>query len=166
MMVQLPEDKLVRYRSDVQAALKVNKMFLRDLQSLIGKLQFATTVVKVGKAFLRRLYDLTVGATRPFDKVDIRPGKADLRMWVTFSNQYNGMSFITEPSIVESKLYQPVFRCFYPWVWWNLWVLLGTGGLAGQLESQEYSFLGVISHPPFVTTIWQQDGQLQDSTAL
>ena len=42
-----------------------SKFTLRDLQSLVGLLNFATAVVLPGRAFLRRLFDLTRGIQEP-----------------------------------------------------------------------------------------------------
>ena len=41
------------------------KVTLRELQSLIGLLNFACLVVVPGTAFLRRLINLTIGVKRP-----------------------------------------------------------------------------------------------------
>ena len=44
---------------------KRKKVTLKELQSLIGLLNFACAVVKTGRAFLRRLIDLTIGLRSP-----------------------------------------------------------------------------------------------------
>ena len=62
---RLPRDKVMRCVSQVSDFLKCKKVTLRELQSLIGLLNFACSVVLPGRAFLRRLIDLTVGITRP-----------------------------------------------------------------------------------------------------
>ena len=51
MLAYLPEDKLEAYSSEVLFFLTQNKVTLRNLKSLLGKLQFATSVIKVGTAF-------------------------------------------------------------------------------------------------------------------
>ena len=58
----LPPTKLDTYREDIQNYMTHDKVTLRELKSIIGKLQFASTVVKPGRPFLRRLYDLTMQA--------------------------------------------------------------------------------------------------------
>ena len=46
--------------------LSMKKITLRELRSIIGKLQFSTIVVPHGTAFLRWLHDLTIGINKPF----------------------------------------------------------------------------------------------------
>ncbi len=77
---------------------------MKDLQSVIGKLQFSTTVVRSGKAFLRRLIDLTCHVTKPDYKIRItRSVREDLEVWLTFLKNYNGRTILYEVAIVESN---------------------------------------------------------------
>ena len=104
MIAQLPPDKIAQYTEDVKQALLMSKITLRELKSLTGKLQFATTVVTTGKAFLRRMYNLTKGITKPFYFVRLTKGvKQDLQMWLQFLSSYNGQSFIREPHFANSE---------------------------------------------------------------
>ncbi len=65
MLAKLPEDELQNYSGQVEETLDKSKLSPWELQSVIGHLQFATTVVKVGKAFLRHLYYFTIGVSKP-----------------------------------------------------------------------------------------------------
>ncbi len=112
---------------------------------MIGHLQFATTFVKVGKAFLRHLYDLTIGVSKLYHKIRLNSSaKEDLKMWVTFLREFNGKSIIYEPSRI--KFHQHVYRCIVCWIWGDLWVLLDTRCLARVMEGIEHSSFGIISH--------------------
>ena len=52
------------------------------MKSLIGKLQFTTSVVTSGRCFLRRLHDSTIGIRKPQYQVSIiKSMKADLKVW-------------------------------------------------------------------------------------
>ena len=64
MSMRLPEDKLLDARLKVKAMAKRRKTSLVELQSLLGTLNFACRVVIPGRAFLRRLFDLTKGISR------------------------------------------------------------------------------------------------------
>ncbi len=60
---RLPCDKIVTCVQSISASLKCKKVQLKELQSLIGILNIATSVVTPRKAFLRRVYDLPQGVT-------------------------------------------------------------------------------------------------------
>ncbi len=91
---RLPQDKIVKCVESISAFLKRKKVQLKELQSLIGLLNFATSVVTPGKVFLRRLYDLTQGVTRPHHFIRLRSDvKDDLRVWLTFLPSFNGVYF-------------------------------------------------------------------------
>ena len=65
MELRLPEDKLTNLWEKLIYFKTRKKFTLRELQSLIGLLNFACTVVKPGRAFLRCLIDFTLGLKRP-----------------------------------------------------------------------------------------------------
>ena len=62
---RLPEDKLQKCRLLLESFCKRRKVTLWELQSLIGLLNFTCSVIVPGRAFLRRLIDLTIGGRRP-----------------------------------------------------------------------------------------------------
>ena len=59
--LRLPQDKLYKIRLLLRNTSKKRTIKLKDLQSLLGLLSFACSVVVPGRAFLRRLYNLTCG---------------------------------------------------------------------------------------------------------
>ena len=61
MQASLPEDKLARCRDQLLSCYRMKRITLRDLQSLIGLLNFTCSVIVPGCAFLRRLINLTKG---------------------------------------------------------------------------------------------------------
>ena len=74
----------------------------RELQSLIGTLQWASRVVRHGRTFLQRMYDLLlphVDSSRPFDSGAIHVDemfREDLSWWSSFMGQWNGVTLITD----------------------------------------------------------------------
>ena len=64
--IRLPEDKLVALRNEVKKLVMQKSATLKQLQSLIGMLNFACQVVPPGRTFLRRLIHLTIGLKKPF----------------------------------------------------------------------------------------------------
>ena len=91
---RLPEDKLLKCEHLIAAFLKRKKGTLKELQSLIGVINFACSVVVPGRSFLRRLIDLTIGLRSPRHFVRVsREVKADLFIWQQFFKDFNGKSF-------------------------------------------------------------------------
>lgn len=60
----LPSDKVDKIKGHFLHMIHRNHTILRKLQSLIGLLNFACSVVVSGRAFLRSLIDLTRGVTK------------------------------------------------------------------------------------------------------
>ena len=79
-------------------------MTLRELQSIIGQLQYSTCVVTPGKAFLRRMINLTIGISKPYYYVRLnKEAMQDLIMWSKFLHNYNGKSFMYDVSSTDSS---------------------------------------------------------------
>lgn len=89
MEARLPVEKVDKVRKHL---LDKDKTNLRELQSLIG-LNFACSVVVPGRAFLRRLIDLTCGVENQQDMIDLSDEtKADIDTWISFLSSFNGKS--------------------------------------------------------------------------
>ena len=85
-----PIDKFVQC---IAGFLTRKKVTLKALQSLIGLLNFACSVVTPGGAFLRRLIDLTRGISQPHFFICLnRSVKSYLRIWQTFLSSFDGKS--------------------------------------------------------------------------
>jgi hypothetical protein len=93
MEVRLPQDKLHTIRDQLQTMSRRKKATLRELQSLIGLLNFACSVVIPGRPFLRRIIDLTLGMRQPHHfKRLTNEARADLKAWFLFVESFNGKS--------------------------------------------------------------------------
>ena len=66
---RIPKEKISTYTLDIATFLTMEKCTLREMKSLIGKLQFTTSVVTTGRCFLRRLHDSTMGVKKPHYKL-------------------------------------------------------------------------------------------------
>ena len=95
---RLPDDKredLLRLLEDM---IERKHCTLKELEHLLGKLQFASRVVIPGRTFLRRLYDAAGHATQSFHRVRLSTAcRLDLRWWKHFLQSWNGRSFFLEP---------------------------------------------------------------------
>ena len=94
MEARLPRDKTEKCKTLVSTFLRRKKVTLREIQSLVGLLNFACSVVVPGRAFLRRLIDLTRGVKSPHHFIRLnKSSKADLVLWQSFLDDFNGRSF-------------------------------------------------------------------------
>ena len=89
--VSVPADKLISIRRKIIEALQSEKVSLKSLQSLIGSLSFICKAVSPGRAFLRRLIDLSCGIKKSWHMIRLNSGaKSDLQMWQLFLAHFNG----------------------------------------------------------------------------
>ena len=89
--VRLPQDKVNKCVNAIQHLLSRSRCTLKDMQSLIGLLNFACAVIIPGRAFLRRLIDLTIGIRYSFYSIRInKEQREDLSVWLEFLETYNG----------------------------------------------------------------------------
>ena len=107
MQAKLPQDKLSKCRENIQQLLpkRVKHIRLRRLQSIIGLLNFACRVIAPGRAFLRRLIDLTQQGNRPHHFIKLtRETKEDLRTWLAFLKLHNGVTIFPEAAWTEDHV--------------------------------------------------------------
>ena len=103
----LPQDKLTELQRRTQEISHTSKTTFRDLQSIIGLLNFASQVVESDRAFIRRLIDATIGVKRPKHKIRETSGmRQDLVTLLEFLNHYNGTSLFPERLWVSNDTLQ------------------------------------------------------------
>lgn len=107
MEARLPKDKKTKALDHIQAIMYRKSTTLRDLQSIIGLLNFACRVVWPGRAFLRRLINLTIGPTKPSHHIRLNgQAKADLQAWLVFLEKFNGKAMLLDDEwILASELH-------------------------------------------------------------
>lgn len=94
MLARLPVDKVHKIIALLQSFLSKSKVSLKELQSLIGLLNFACRVVVPGRAFLRRLINLTIGLSKSYHHVRLSTeAKADLNVLLLFMQHFNNATF-------------------------------------------------------------------------
>ncbi len=126
MTAKLPQDKLLRYATNITETLKHKSVTVAHLQSIVGQLQFATSVVKGGRPFLRRLIDLQSESDKPYWHIKLTAGAIqDLRLWLSFLANYNGVTIITQSPITESNaitLYTDASKLGYGATYGSYWL--------------------------------------------
>ncbi|CAJ0925780.1 unnamed protein product [Ranitomeya imitator] len=102
MVFRLPKDKILKTQQMLKGFREVNQVTLQQMQALLGLLTFACRVMPVGRKFSRRLSLATKGAYQPGHRIRLtRSLKADLLVWQTFLQSYNGHTHAG----VEGSLY-------------------------------------------------------------
>lgn len=103
MESSLPIDKLSKAKDLLTNFLCRQSCTLREIQSLIGYFNSCCSVIICGRAFLRRLIDPTIGISQPH--YHVRLTKADLQLWLSFLEQYNGkFMFINDKFLSNESL--------------------------------------------------------------
>ena len=98
-------DKVEKCRSLIDQALAASRITLRNLQSLIGTLNFACAVISPGRPFLRKLINLTININCPYYYIRLTADtKKDLMIWKQFLHAFNGKSLVLyrEPILATS----------------------------------------------------------------
>lgn len=94
---RLPHEKVEQGLLAIHSLHGKKKVTLKELQSLIGLLNFACSVVTPGRVFLRRLINLTIGIKHSHYFIRLTSqAKEDLRLWDSFMSSFNGKSFFLE----------------------------------------------------------------------
>ena len=102
--IRIPQCKLVKLRAIVAHVSNARKLRLRELQSVIGSLSFVCKAVPPGRAFLRRLINLTMGVKKACHRVRInQESREDLQMWSRFLESCNGATIIPEQVWLENS---------------------------------------------------------------
>jgi hypothetical protein len=89
----LPQEKVQDGVELLKEASDANKMTLLAVQSLVGKLSFASTVVPA-RAFLRRLIDKMRGVTKPWYLIRVTQEMVqDMQTWLDFMSNSMELPF-------------------------------------------------------------------------
>ena len=93
MVVRIPVDKIKEVIAKIQAIVGKDKAKVKEIQSLIGSLNFCCRAIVAGRPFCRRLINSICGLTKPFHYVRIKKSvRLDLSMWLWFFERFNGVS--------------------------------------------------------------------------
>jgi len=98
MEARLPLYKLEYLSLVLSSWVKRSQCTLRELQELVGYLQFCSQVIPyaLARAFIRSLFDFTSSFRSPFSHRTIpRAARRDLNWWCRFAVSWNGIHFIS-----------------------------------------------------------------------
>ena len=95
MQASLPIDKLVRLRRELAEWQDKKSCTRKDLEHLIGVLQFAIKVVPHGRPFVRRMIDLLSVTKVAYHHIRLNKDfRSDLAWWKMFVDTWNGVSLL------------------------------------------------------------------------
>lgn len=93
MVVRIPLAKIDEVIQKIKCTLTKKAVTLKEMQSLIGSLNFCCRAIVVGRPFCRRLINSTCGVIQPYHHIRINKEiKLDLNMWLQFFKSCNGIS--------------------------------------------------------------------------
>ena len=99
MVVRLPEDKVQRTLSLVRTWTRKRVCKKRELESLLGHLQHAATVVRPGRTFVRRLIEVLSTVQSPERWIRLNAStRSDITWWHLFMEGWNGTSMLPNAS--------------------------------------------------------------------
>jgi hypothetical protein len=99
--LRLPPEKIERLRVLLQQWKSKKACKRKELESFLGHLSHAATVVRPGRTFLRQLFNLLHQAKEPHHYIRLTAAaKADITWWGCFLQMWSGTSFfpLPEPS--------------------------------------------------------------------
>lgn len=97
MTIRIPKDKLAELRQKISDSINCKKVTLKQMQSLLGSLNFACRVITPGRAFCRRLIDSTIGVKKQHHRIRLSNNlKADLLIWKEFLGNFNGLTIMPD----------------------------------------------------------------------
>ena len=128
MVRRLPQGKLTELQQLVVEWLPKKGCRVKELQSLAGKLQHACKVVRPGRTFLRRVFELLRGVGKRQQFVRLNASfKSDLWWWHCYLDSWNGVAMMENcPSIdQEIHLYTDASGSCGCGAWWGVeWMQL------------------------------------------
>ena len=107
MLMKIPQDKIEELLNIIQSFLNRKKLLKRELESLVGMLNFFGKAVRFSRAFSRRFYDAMSSVPEPHHHIRISSElREDLNMWHTFLRKFNGISYFPASEWVTSSVLQ------------------------------------------------------------
>ena len=94
MTMEVPPQKLAEIKEELEKWKVKEKATRKDIESLIGKLQFAARCVRPGRIFLARLINWLKTTTRNRHYMVDMQARKDIMWWHKFMEQYNGVSLM------------------------------------------------------------------------
>ena len=126
MEVRLPQDKVQKALQLLHICANKRTIKLKQLQSLIGTLSFATKAVVAGRTFLRRLINLTIGVNNSSHHINVNSqARLDIKAWQEFLLKFNGRRLISSQvwsTSVDFKFFSDASGMGYAAICGHKWI--------------------------------------------
>ena len=120
MILRLPMTKLIELQGLVSTRLGKKSCLKRELQSLAGKLQHACKVVRPGRTFLRRVFELLKITAKKHHHIRLNAMfRSDMLWWSMFLSSWNGISIILEGADSGIRLFTDASGGMGCGAWWG-----------------------------------------------
>ena len=131
--LRLPSDKLSRLREALAVWVGKRNASKHELQVVLGWLSHAATIVRPGRAFIRRLIDTAKKPRLPNQRVRLNLDcRADLAWWAVYIEKWNGLAlfpnFPVGPTVVSDAsgswgcgAYSKSSLEWFQWQWPHSW---------------------------------------------
>lgn len=107
MQARLPLEKIDRITSCIRSILLRKSCTRKELEQLLGHLNFASRVILPGRSFVSYLYKLMSSVKEGYHYIHLnKECKADLYMWLEFLSSWNGISMFYDPCKVNADAIQ------------------------------------------------------------
>ena len=104
MVVRIHLSKLEEIKLKINKFLTYKNCTLRQMQSLIGSLNFACRAILPGRPFCRRLINATCDLTQPHHYLPITRGiRKDLELWLQCLREFNRVSVFQDRLWIASE---------------------------------------------------------------
>ena len=94
MTIEVPPDKMEDIKRELGEWEKKTKASRKEMESLIGKLQFAARCVRAGRVFISRMINWLRGTDRKGKHNIPTEAKKDIAWWREYMATYNGVSIM------------------------------------------------------------------------
>ena len=125
-IASLPSTKLSKIKDELRKWSSKKAATRRELEKLLGLLNFACKVIPQGRCFLRRMFDTLSIANKKHHFIRLNVGfRSDLAWWSTFCERWNGVGFLhlahmVVPSITFSSDASGTWGCGA--LWQSQWI--------------------------------------------
>lgn len=92
MQIRIPAHKVIELSQLLNYWVNKEKIIFKELESLVGKLNFFGKAIPGSRAFIRRFYNAMLGPLMPYHHIRITKSlREDMKIWLQFLEHFNGI---------------------------------------------------------------------------